>query len=368
LLGAVSATLLLSLAACSESPIPVRPPGAAGAPGGPNAPGMGMPGAQNVNVVTAEVTLGELGLEIEAIGNAVANESAEITSKSVNTVTAIHFEEGQFVRKGTVLVELDSAQVRADLAAAEAALAESRSQYNRSKELVATNVISASQMDQLEAALKTNEAKVAAAKARLEDTIIRAPFSGRIGFRRISVGGLVNPGTVICTIDDTSVMKLDFTVPQSYMFGIAPGTPITAQIAGVPNRTFQGRITTLDSRVDPVTRSIVVRAELPNPDGVLKPGMFMTAKINAGVAQALLVPEGAIVPEQGRTFVFVVKDGVAFRREVTLGRRRVGQVQIATGVTAGERVIVEGTQKVRDGIAVVEVPGVGATVADAEAT
>jgi membrane fusion protein (multidrug efflux system) len=329
---------------------------------------MGMPGAQNVNVVTAEVTLGELGLEIEAIGNAVANESAEITSKSVNTVTAVHFEEGQFVRKGTVLVELDSAQVRADLAAAEAALAESRSQYNRSKELLATNVISASQMDQLEATLKTNEARVAAAKARLEDTIIRAPFSGRIGFRRISVGGLVNPGTVICTIDDTSVMKLDFTVPQSYMFGIAPGTPITAQIAGVPNRTFQGRITTLDSRVDPVTRSIVVRAELPNPEGVLKPGMFMTAKINAGVSQALLVPEGAIVPEQGRTFVFVVKDGVAFRREVTLGRRRVGQVQIATGVTAGERVVVEGTQKVRDGIAVVEVPGDGATVADAEAT
>lgn len=328
-----------------------------------------MPGTQqSVNVVTAEVTLGELGLEIEAIGNAVANESAEITSKSVNTVTAIHFEEGQFVRKGTVLVELDSAQVRADLAAAEAALAESRSQYNRSKELLATNVISASQMDQLEATLKTNEARVAAAKARLEDTIIRAPFSGRIGFRRISVGGLVNPGTVICTIDDTSVMKLDFTVPQSYMFGIAPGTPITAQIAGVPNRTFQGRITTLDSRVDPVTRSIVVRAELPNPEGVLKPGMFMTAKINAGVSQALLVPEGAIVPEQGRTFVFVVKDGVAFRREVTLGRRRVGQVQIATGVTAGERVVVEGTQKVRDGIAVVEVPGVGATVADAEAT
>jgi membrane fusion protein (multidrug efflux system) len=365
------AALMLLLTGCSEPatngiPGAPRAPGALSGPPGPPGPGRpGGPGAQRIGVVTAEATLSPLGLEIEAIGNAVANESAEITSKTVNTVTAIHFVEGQFVRRGTVLVELDSAQVRADLAAAEAALAESQSQYKRSRELLATNVLSQSQMDQLEATLKTNEARVAAAKARLEDTIIRAPFSGRIGFRRISVGGLVNPGTVICTIDDTSVMKLDFTVPQSYMFGIAPGTPITAQIAGVPDKTFEGRIVTLDSRVDPVTRSIVVRAELPNPDGVLKPGMFMTAKVDAGVTEALLVPEGAIVPEQGRTFVFVVQDGIALKREVTLGRRRVGEVQITAGLSAGERVIVEGTQKVRDGVAVIELPGDGSSVAAA---
>src|SRR5262249_52481020 len=162
------------------------------------------------------------------------------------------------------LIEFDSVQARADLAAAEAALAESRSQYNRSRELFTTRALSQSQLDQLEATLKTNEARVAAAKARVEDTIIRAPFNARIGFRRVSLGSLVSPGTVISTLDDTSVMKLDFTVPQSSMFGIAPGLRISAQIAGVPNRTFAGRVTTLDSRVDPVTRSIIVRAELPN--------------------------------------------------------------------------------------------------------
>jgi membrane fusion protein, multidrug efflux system len=133
----------------------------------------------------------------------------------------------------------------------------------------------------------------------------------------------------------------------------------------VPNQTFTGKVTTLDSRVDPVTRSIVVRAELPNQKGVLKPGMFMTARISAQAAQALLVPEGAIVPEQGMTFVFVVKDNIVIKREVILGRRKPGHVQVTQGLTLGERVVVEGTQKVRDGIQVVEVDSGGTAVAAA---
>ncbi len=382
LIAPFASAVLLLLSACSGSTAPAGPgsavpaSGAAGAPGRPGAPagsasptgarpngagGFGLGGAQTVSVVTAPATRGIVGLEIEAIGNAVANESAEITSKTVNTVTAIHFEEGQFVKRGRVLVEFDSAQAQADVAAAEAAVAESRSQYKRSQELLETKVLSQAQMDQLEATLKTNEAKLAAAKARLEDTIIRAPFDGRMGFRRISVGGLVSPGTVISTLDDTSVMKLDFTVPQSYMFGLTPGLPITAKIAGVPNRSFTGRIVTLDSRVDPVTRSIVVRAELPNKGGTLKPGMFMTAKINAAATQALLIPEGAVVPEQGKTFVFVVRNGLAMKREITIGRRRPGEVQVTTGLDAGERVVVEGTQKIRDGVPVLELDSASGT-------
>jgi membrane fusion protein (multidrug efflux system) len=145
------------------------------------------------------------------------------------------------------------------------------------------------------------------------------------------------------------------------MFALTPGLPITAQIAGVPNQSFTGKVTTLDSRVDPVTRSIIVRAELPNPKGLLKPGMFMTAKISAASTNALLIPEGAIVPEQGKSYVFVVKDGIASKREVTLGRRKPGQVQIVQGLSGGERVVVEGTQKVRDGGQVLEVDSGGAT-------
>jgi membrane fusion protein (multidrug efflux system) len=149
------------------------------------------------------------------------------------------------------------------------------------------------------------------------------------------------------------------------MFALQPGLPIAAQIAGVPNQTFTGKVTTLDSRVDPVTRSIIVRAELPNEKGILKPGMFMTARISAPSSQALLVPEGAIVPEQGKSFVFVVKDGIVSKREVTLGRRKPGQVQVTQGLAGGEKVIVEGTQKVRDGIQVFEVDSDGPAVASA---
>jgi membrane fusion protein (multidrug efflux system) len=372
--------LFLFLAACSSSngnggapaggpgPAQAGRPGAGGPGGGPN--GFGGPGGfgggqQQVGVVTAAASPGALGLEIEAIGSAFANESAEITSRTVNTVTAIRFAEGQPVRRGTVLVEFDSAQARADLAAAEAAVSESRANYKRSQDLLTTKALSQSQMDQIEATLKTNEARLNAARAKLEDTIIRAPFDGRMGFRRVSVGSLVNPGTVISTLDDTTVIKLDFTVPQSYMFSLKPGLEIAAQIAGVPDRTFTGKVTTLDSRVDPVTRSIVVRAELPNRDGTLKPGMFMTAKIGATSLQALLIPEGALVPEQGKTFVFVVKDGVASKREVTIGRRRPGEVQVTTGLEAGDRVVVEGTQKIRDGVQVLELEPVASAVASA---
>ena len=343
------------------------PSGGQGGAAGGRPGGFGGNGSANqqVGVVTAEASLGDLGLEIEAIGNAVANESTEITSKSLNTVTAIHFTEGQLVKKGAVLVEFDSIQVRADLASAEAALAESNSQFKRSRELFSTQALSRSNLDTLESTLKSNEAKVIAARAKVDDTIIRAPFSGRMGFRRVSMGGLVSPGTVIGTLDDTSVVKLDFSVPQAYMFALQPGLPITAQIAGVANHSFTGKVTTLDSRVDPVTRSIIVRAELPNPQGLLKPGMFMTAKISAQATEALMVPEGAIVPEQGKSFVFVVTKGVVSKREVTLGRRKPGQVQVTEGLVGGERVVVEGTQKVRDGIQVFEVNSDGPAVASA---
>jgi membrane fusion protein (multidrug efflux system) len=171
----------------------------------------------------------------------------------------------------------------------------------------------------------------------------------------------VSPGTVISTLDDTSVVKLDFSVPQAYMFAVQPGLKITAQIAGVANQSFVGKVSTLDSRVDPVTRAIIVRAELPNEKGILKPGMFMTAKISAPASSALLIPEGAIVPEQGKSYVFVVKDGIVSKREVVTGRRKPGAVQVVEGLDDGERVVVEGTQKVRDGGQVFEVSSDGST-------
>jgi membrane fusion protein (multidrug efflux system) len=306
-------------------------------------------GPQTVDVVTAEAKVQPLGLEIEAVGTARANESVEVTSKASNTVTAIRFQEGDRVRKGDILVELDSAEARASLAEAEAALAESQNNFKRSRDLYTQQALSVSQLDLIEATLKANQARVDVAKARLADTIIRASFDGKTGFRRVSVGSLVSPGTAITTLDDTSVIKLDFTVAETYLYALEQGLPVTAATAGLPGRQFNGKVSQIDSRVDPVSRSIAVRAELPNPKGELRPGMFMTVKLQGEMSPALLVPENAIVPEQGRTFVFVVEEGEASRREVKVGKRRPGVVEIVDGLKEHERVVVEGTQNLRDG-------------------
>ena len=306
-------------------------------------------GQQAIDVVTAPATVKPLGIEIEAVGTARANESVEVTSKASNTIAAIRFEEGDRVRKGEILVELDGAEERAAVAEAEAALAESQNNFKRSRDLYTRQALSVSQLDLIEATLKGNQARLDVAKARLADTVIRASFDGRTGFRRVSVGSLVSPGTVITTLDDASLIKLDFTVPETYLYVLQKNLPVTAATAGLPGREFTGKVTQIDSRVDPVSRSIAVRAELPNPKGELRPGMFMTVKLRGEATPALLVPEGAIVPEQGRTFVFVVDNGEATRREVKLGKRRPGEVEVVEGLEEHERVVVEGTQNLREG-------------------
>jgi membrane fusion protein (multidrug efflux system) len=316
---------------------------------GPAAEGPSAVTNEPVRVVTAAATLQPMGVEIEAVGTTRANESVDVTSEASSIITAIHFREGELVARGTVLVEMEDTEARAALAEAEAALADSRGQYNRSRDLFARQALSLAELDQLEAVLKADEARVAAARARLDDTVIRAPFNGRAGFRQVSVGSYVGAGTLITTLDDTSVIKLDFTVPETFLFVIKHGLPVVASSSGLPGHEFTGEVTNLDSRVDPVTRSIAVRAEIPNTDGVLRQGMFMTVTLSGEVVPTLLVPEGAIVPEQGNTYVFVVHNDVVERRQVHIGKRRPGEVEIVSGLVQHERIVVEGTQNVRDG-------------------
>ncbi|MGQ0429100.1 MAG: efflux RND transporter periplasmic adaptor subunit [Gammaproteobacteria bacterium] len=306
-------------------------------------------GPESVAVVTAAVAAKPVAVEVEALGTARANEAIEVTSKSANTVVAVRFEEGQLVRRGQLLVEFDGAQARADLAVAQAALAESQSAFARSKDLFTRQALSQAQLETIEATLLANEARVAAAQARLSDTQIRATFDGRVGLRRVSVGALVSPGTVITTLDDTSTMKVDFDVPEVFLAALNPGLAVAARSVAFPDETFAGEVESVDSRVDPVTRSIRVRARLPNLQGRLRPGMFLTVRVSRDPLPGLVVPEQALVPERGKTYVFVLAGGSIARREVTIGRRTPGEVELTEGVAAGERVVVEGTQKVRDG-------------------
>ena len=316
-------------------------------------------------VVAVPVREARLTLEAEALGTARANESVDVTAKVSNLVTAVRFAEGQQVRRGQVLLELDGREAQAELAIAEAALGESRSQFNRSRELYTTQVLSEAQLEQIEATLKANEARVAFARSRLSDTVITAPFAGRVGLRRVSVGSLINPGTVITTLDDASTIKLDFTIPETLLSSVVTGLGIVARSIAWPGEEFTGTVASVDSRVDhvfsdrwrsfvrsrvdPTTRSVTVRALLPNDRGMLKPGMFLTVKLTRGASNALLVPEQSLVPEQGNVFVYVVRDDRVEKRQVRTGERRVGEVQIVAGLAAGEQVVTEGTQKLRDG-------------------
>ena len=323
-------------------------PGMSGGPAGGGPPGASMP----ISVVSREVSLQPVARELRALGTARANEAVEITAKTSNIVAAIRFSDGGRVAKGAVLVELDSAQARADLAAAQAALTESNSQYQRAMELLPTQSLSKSQFDQIVATRAANAARVDAAKARLEDTVIRAPFSGRVGLRRVSVGSLISPGTVITTLDDTSVIKVDFAIPENNLTALRVGLPVTAGSTAYQGRTFKGRVTSLDSRIDATSRAVTVRADVPNPDGLLKPGMFLNVSLQRDQRTAIVLPEESLVPEQSRQFVFVVEGGKAKKREVHIGERRPGSVEILDGLQVGERVIVEGTVTARDGAAV----------------
>jgi membrane fusion protein (multidrug efflux system) len=318
---------------------------AGGKPSGAGAPGKSA--TQAVAVVTAHAAKKEFAHEVEALGTLRANESVDITAKVADRVAAIHFNEGQQVRKGDVLVELDNTEARADLAAAEAAASDSRSQYKRSQELFNTKALSEAQLDQLHATLLANEARVEAARSRLADRVISAPFNGRVGLRNVSLGGLVNPGGVITTLDDLSVVKLDFAVPEIFLSTLQPGLTVQARSTAYPDESFAGKVSSVATRVDPTTRALI-----DNRDGRLRPGMFMTVKLVRQEGQALMLPEQAVVPENDQQFVYVIEDGRAHKREIKIGRRRPGEVELLQGLTADDGVVVDGTLNLRDGIAV----------------
>lgn len=305
---------------------------------------------QAPGVVVAEAVIKPFPLAAEALGNARANEAVEIRPQVTAAIVEILFEEGQTVATGDTLARLESSEPLADLAAAKAALIDSESQYRRSTELFKTRVVSESQLEQLEAKRDADQAAVNAAQARLDHTVIRAPFAGQLGLRRVSLGSIVGPSTIITTLDDTSSIKLDFNVPEVFLARLERGLAVTARSAAWPDITFSGEVVAIDTRVDPISRTVIARALLPNNERRLRPGMFLTVTVLKEDVVSLMIPEQAIVPERSKQFVFVVGEGkVVERLEVESGRRRPGEVEILDGLQPGALVITEGTQKVRPG-------------------
>ena len=318
------------------------------AQGQPAGGGKGGPGGGPTPVIVADAYQDDFVDRVEAIGTLRANETITLASTVTETVTAVNFTDGQRVKKGDVLIEMTSAEEKALLDQQRALVNEASKQLERTRELAKYGAASTSVLDERQREYTSTRAGLAALASRLEDHVITAPFDGVVGLRNLSVGALLQPGTTITTLDDDSVMKLDFPVPSIFLPTLQPGLAIIARSAGFDDE-FKGQITAIDSQIDPVSRSVVVRAVIPNPEGRLRPGLLMTLELLKNPRQSVGIPETAIVPEGRKQFVFVVRDDKVEKREVAIGTRREGDLEISQNLKAGEQVVVQGTMMVRDG-------------------
>lgn len=301
-------------------------------------------------VVVAEAKLAPFADLLEALGTVHANESVEINPYRADRVTAIHFEDGQDVEKGQLLLELQIDEEQAELLEAQAVLAQRRVVFEQAKQLLAEGVRSQGEFDVAHAEVEAAQARIQRLQATIANHLVRAPFAGTLGFRRVSIGAFVQTDTVLTTLDDLSTVKVDFTIPETWLREVTAGMTLRARSEAFPAATFEGVVKTVDTRLDERTRSATVRAVLANPEHRLRPGMLLVLKVDRGEDPVLQVPEEAIIPRGDAQFVLRVDAGdVAREVPVQVGRRRIGAVEIREGLAAGDRVVVEGTVRVQAG-------------------
>jgi len=289
----------------------------------------------------------------EALGTTKANETVDITANVTEIVKEIHFEDGQQVQAGDLLVTLEKSEEEADLKAAQALLDERRASYKRAQGLERQKALSTATLEEREALLRQIEGDIEAIRARIGDRVIKAPFDGILGLRNISPGTLVGPGDLITTIDDLSRIKVDFDVPSVFLSALKPGLKIEGKTEAFGQRVFTGSIDTVGTRVDPVTRTITARAIIPNKDGLLRPGLLMNIVLYKNMRTSLLVPEEALIQKGKKFFVYQIAENggntIAVEQEVRTGNRIPGMVEISKGLAPDDRVIVHGLMQVRDG-------------------
>lgn len=290
---------------------------------------------------------------IEALGTVRAREAVEISAKVTARVGSVNFSDNSTIGQGEVIIELDAASERAALREAEVILQEDRRLLSHYLTLDKSQAVSRTLLEEQRAKVAASEARVAAAAAVLADFVIAAPFSGVLGVRRVSPGTLVTPGTVITTLDDTAVVKVDFTVPERWVGQMLGGQAVSASSIAYPGREFVARVASIGTRIDPTTRALSVHAELDNREGLLRPGMLLNIRLLGHERSALMIAEQALVLEGSGRYVFVIDDDNRVRRvSVDTGLRQDGRVEVVSGLAVGQWVVAEGTQKVRDGITV----------------
>lgn len=338
--------LILAVACSKAGP---EHPGGRGPGGGPGGPG-GPRGDRPVAVTVATVSTAPFSDALQALGTVRARESVTVTAKVSEVVQRVHFDSGQRVAAGAPLVTLSGQAQQAALAEAQAAANEAEQLLARQQELVGRQLIARATLDTQRATRDAARARVAQVRAQLADRVVRAPFAGVLGIRQVSPGALVTPGTPIATLDALDEVYVDFPVPEAQLARLDPGQRLTAASTTYPGTTFSGRVQTVDARVDAGTRAVTVRGRFPNPDGRLRPGMLLQVLLLEAERPAIRVPELAVVQVGQESFVYRVAAGDTVERaHVRVGVRRDGLAEIVEGLKAGDRIVVDGTGKLRPG-------------------
>lgn len=300
-----------------------------------------------------EAWLSPIEVRVRSVGTTRPVDSVVVTSVVSARVESLGFSDEEVVEAGRVLARLDAALASADLNAAKARLERLRLQHERTVDAFRAGASNQSEVDNSRTLLAESQADVERAERVVADHVIKAAFAGRVGRRLVSVGALVEPGDVITELRSVDPMELVFSAPEVYLAAMRIGARVQATSPAYPDRVFEGTLKVTGSTVDAATRTVEVYATVPNLDGALRPGMFMSIELVVGEKQdAVLIPESAVVREGARSDVFVIRDGRARRTRVELGERTPGVVEVVKGVAAGDRVVTQGLQRVRDGVAV----------------
>lgn len=292
---------------------------------------------------------------VPAVGTLRAVNGVDIAASMSGLVKEINFESGQSVRKGQVLLRLDSDVEQSNMRSAIADADLARISANRQRTLIRTDAVSQAAVDKAEAELKVKEANVASLRATIEKKVVQAPFDGVLGVRKIDLGEYLQPGQAIVNLQDLSVMLADFTVSQKDLGIVQVGAAITMATDAWPGQSFSGEVAVVEPKVDSKTGMIAVQGRFPNPDGRLRPGMFARIEVvRPAAVKVITVPVAAVSYNLHGDSIFVVKDGAGGAKEatrlfVTLGDRREGKVAVLKGLDAGEMVVTSGQVKLENG-------------------
>ena len=308
-------------------------------------------GGRGQAVAVATVATRDFSDQIRVLGVARGQRSVNITSSTSELITRVMFTDGQRVAAGTPLVQLQAREEDAGIIEAQAQVDQAQRQYDRYKTLADRGIAPRVTAEQAETDLASARASLNAARARLGDRVIRAPFAGIIGLTTVTPGTLVSPGGVIATLDDTSVIRVDIPVPERYLGVLRPGLPLTATADAYKNEGFSGRIALIDSRINESTRAVTARAEFPNPGGRILPGMMLRVAVAQGQRTSTAAPEAAVQYEGQIAYVYRIVRGdrgeTAQRVEVQTGAVEGGFVEILSGVAAGDRIVASGLNRIQ---------------------